>query len=358
MIGILTFIGTQSHGACWQAFALKTELKELGYETEIIDYIAPGIKQAKENKYPKNNKNWKKKLGAIKRLPVLKQRWKKFDEFEKQYLEINVRKEYLDTEKYDAVIVGSDQVWNLEITGNDYNFFLADLQPGKQKWTYAASLGVDAFPEEAKERCVALLQSFSFLNVREDSLRAYLQPMLPDKQIHTVLDPTLLLSGEKWKSIVPKTPLEKEPYLLVHYPEDTSAVWNQIMQIAKEKNLKILYITNRIKKKKGCQCLYAVSPVEYLQYIYYADMVVTGSFHTLSFSLTFHKNFWCTRSMIAERNSRLSNLLNVAGCEDRLLEQYTGTAPDFIQVDRRVGEARTRSIEILENMCQNTVKGR
>ena len=41
MIGILTFIGTQSHGACLQAYALKKKITGLGYEVSIIPYQCP-----------------------------------------------------------------------------------------------------------------------------------------------------------------------------------------------------------------------------------------------------------------------------------------------------------------------------
>ena len=36
MIGILTFIGTQSHGACLQAYALKEKITEIKTRKDVI----------------------------------------------------------------------------------------------------------------------------------------------------------------------------------------------------------------------------------------------------------------------------------------------------------------------------------
>ena len=52
MIGILTFVGTQSHGACLQAYALKRKITELGYEARIIPYQCPELKKEMDKRLP------------------------------------------------------------------------------------------------------------------------------------------------------------------------------------------------------------------------------------------------------------------------------------------------------------------
>ena len=52
MIGILTFIGTQSHGACLQAYALKKKITGLGYEVSIIPYQCPELKREMDKRLP------------------------------------------------------------------------------------------------------------------------------------------------------------------------------------------------------------------------------------------------------------------------------------------------------------------
>ena len=49
---------------------------------------------------------------------------------------------------YDAVVVGSDQIWNLDITGNDFNFFLPF--DGIKKYSYAASIGKKDIKQKLK----------------------------------------------------------------------------------------------------------------------------------------------------------------------------------------------------------------
>ena len=352
MIGILTFVGTQSHGACLQAFALKNKILKLGCDVEIINYECSEIKKQWLKKKPQNAHNAKKFCGALIRYPIIKKRYHKFRKFEACHLGIQDLVPYIDDKKYDRIIVGSDQVWNLEITGRDNNYFLAELDDNAKKFSYAASMGVEAFDKDAETEYINYIRQFQALNVREKQLCTYLQKMIPDKKIETVLDPTLLFNASEWDALVPEMNLYDKKYLLVHYPADTEENWKTIRKLAGDHHLDIIYITNQIKPKPGCVCLYAVDPFEYLNYIRHADIVVTGSFHTLCFSLIFNKQFYYTESMVANRNSRLSNLLELVNCENQLLTRCSCTPINYSEVNERLASERVRSAGILVNVCR------
>ena len=49
-------------------------------------------------------------------------------------------------DRYDAYIVGSDQVWNPLITGGDSAYFLDFVKDRQKKFAYAASFGVSSWP--------------------------------------------------------------------------------------------------------------------------------------------------------------------------------------------------------------------
>ncbi len=350
MIGILTFIGTQSHGACLQAYALKETVSSLGTDAEIINYISPEMKRVRDSRLPRPGSGIKKFLSDVKRYPFVKKRYKEFSAFERNYLGISDYKTTLDCSGFDRIIVGSDQVWNLELTGYDLNYFLKGCSSSDMKASYAASMGVSAFPEAYEEKCIQLINEFRFIGVREKQLGEYLKRKMPSKEIRTVLDPTLLPEKEFWNRLLGDAPLLKGDYILVHYPYDSEENRKLIRKAADELKARIVLITNQVKKRPGWDCLYAVSPLEYLNYIKYAKAVITGSFHTLSFSLVFEKDFYCTESAIPERNSRLSNLLETAGCEDMLLRNYPRSVPHGT-VKERLEKSRRDSLEYLKNVC-------
>lgn len=318
-IGILTFVGTQSHGACWQAYALKKTIEHLGHEAEIINYHCAKIDAVKTDKYPSRASGIKKKVAACLKYPIYRSRFHKFEQFEKDMLHLGTEVTADQIEQgHDRIIVGSDQVWNLDITGGDTTYFLPMIKDRRKKLSYAASLGTDSFDEKDEADCLRWISDLAQINVREESLRTYLSSRI-DREISSVIDPTQLLKQDEWDELAGTVPNIKGKYLYVHAPSESAENWKAIYALAELYHLKIVYQTNRIHPKKGCRCLYSVSPEEYLNNIKFAEFVVTGSFHTLSFSLLFHRQFLCTDSMIKGRNSRIADLLHLAGCDDRIL---------------------------------------
>lgn len=355
-VGILTYIGTQSHGCCLQAYALKSLLEAQGVDAEIVNYHCREIDWAvKGCKLPKNRKGIKKKIGSALRLPILSKRWDKFKAFETEYLGINYPEFKVDNpERYDYFVVGSDQVWNTDINGGDLTFFLDFTDDSKKKLTYAASLGLDEFPEKYRDRCYELISDFSRLYVREQSLKDLLLNYDNKLSVTRVLDPTLVLPREKWKSFIGSRPV-KDKYLFVHLPQQGKDVMDKIKKIAEERNLKVIYASTPIKRIDGVVCKWTVSPTEYLNYMYYADIVVTGSFHSLCFSIIFNKEFYCTASMIAERATRLTNLMEMAGCGDRLLTNYESLQGKTVdsKLYENLDMYRDISAKAIKDMCES-----
>ena len=356
MIGILTFVGTQSHGACLQAYALKRKITELGYEARIIPYQCPELKKEMDKRLPSAGGSLKKRAGTIARYPVIRDRYRKFAAFESQYLGVEKLTPEIDFSEYDRIIAGSDQIWNLEITGGDYKYFLEGIEPRK-KATYAASLGTDSFSAATEEKCLSLIDEIPFVNVREKNLKEYLEKKLPDKRTGLVLDPTQLIEADKWKKLAGDKPIRKKKYMLVHFPAEDAGTWESIRGIAKKKGLEVVFLTNQVKIKRGCRCIYAADPFEYLNLVRYADYVVTGSFHTLSFSLLFERPFLCTKAMIGSRNSRLASLLDLAGLSDRVLtEEWNDVPIDFVKSRERLREEREYSAALLKEACEGKVR--
>lgn len=113
--------------------------------------------------------------------------------------------EMADLPRYSTVVVGSDQVWNPALN-HDFgcNQYLASHLPeGQDRVAYAASFGVSALPPEFEGEYRAALSRFREITVREESGAEILKKLLPHRDApHVVLDPTMLLPPDEWRSLV------------------------------------------------------------------------------------------------------------------------------------------------------------
>ena len=111
----------------------------------------------------------------------------------------------ISLKKYSYVFVGSDQVWNPEITVG-----LDDAYIGN----YAASFGGNAVPEEYKvDFESAVNKNFAAVSLREKSAVPFVEDIL-QRSVVDVLDPTLLLEQKEWESLG-KLPKEQDYILFV-----------------------------------------------------------------------------------------------------------------------------------------------
>ena len=177
-IGIITFHRALNYGAKLQAYALQETLKA-EYDVSIIDYRCPFIENIYYNPFFKKKKSIKfliKNILCYKKLKQLniakKQLYDEFLKFDLQYLNISSKK-YLPeniaeaNNEYDYFIAGSDQIWNLRLTGRDWNYFL-EFADNSKKYSYAASFGGGIQDEDIID-IANRLKTFQSLLVRERS---------------------------------------------------------------------------------------------------------------------------------------------------------------------------------------------
>ena len=321
-IGILTFQSTVNYGAQLQNFSLQEYISNCGkiFETYVINYNNSTINSVEKNLYLKEQKNIKDFIKYIKNGKSKRSKWNKFEDFRKKY--INLTDEYnienIDKleEILDYYIVGSDQVWNLDITGDDYTYFLDFVKNDNKKYSYAASLGKNSFNFQQENKVHNLLSKFKVIYVREKSAEKYLKS-LKIKNVETVMDPTFLLSKEEWvNKFKIHFSYEKQKYILVYMIDNIKTNFKKIKRFAKENNLKIIYITSDFMSVSNVKNIRDASPVDFLNYICNAEFVVTGSFHAICFSLIFNKNFFYILNKSNGRNSRILDLMELTDIND------------------------------------------
>ena len=162
-LGILTYHRTTNYGAIFQTYALQQFILSKNIDCEVIDYLNKTLKRRYSlNPLKKDNiKQSVKSIINIRDNIILKRKFVKFLNENislscNSYDEKNI---VLSNGVYDRFIVGSDQVWNLKLSGNDINYYLNFVENDHGKNSYAASFGINQFEkEELNEQIVELKQ--------------------------------------------------------------------------------------------------------------------------------------------------------------------------------------------------------
>ena len=372
-IGILTFHCADNYGAMLQAYGLKYFVKKINENTQIIPY-EPLFLRGQYWLFPIFPG---KLLHIIVRIvkcgiynlimldtDYLLQK-KKMQEFRKKYLTgqlKSIRTVYgLQKLTFDTYILGSDQIWNPDITnGLRKAYFGAFANKYKKNViAYAASLGGNSLQYCYDEKLCFLLSHINSISVREESAIPYLSG-LTKKEICAVLDPVFLLSQTEWEKIEKVS--EQTRYILVYVTERNEELIRVVEGLAAQKGLKVIELKYRKERKRSEKRDYIINistgPAEFLGYIHHADYVLTNSFHAVAFSIIFQKKFLAFE--LNKRNARIENILNQCGLIDRMARGEIELSKideiiDWEKVKRRIQQAREKSICFLVNSLSESM---
>ena len=211
----------------------------------------------------------------------------------------------------DYFIVGSDQVWNPRYEAKEYEFLT--FAPKDKRLSFAASIGTDSIPEEAKWYFKKNLSDMKYISVREEKAVQIVKE-LTGRTADITLDPTLLLEKADWEHVAKKPELYIESkyictYFLGEVPEAVKA-------FAKEKGL-LIYALNSLDNPE----LYTLDPAEFLYMIQNASYVLTDSFHAVAFSIKFNKEFYVfdrKQDGVSSMFSRIETITKRFGLENRI----------------------------------------
>lgn len=354
-IAILTQPLHNNYGGNLQNFALQRVLKDLGHEPVTID------------RHPAATLRSKLKLGYFKRLLLHYLKGEPKPSFNAYFIskkqQADIRQEisrFIDTHitktprlysdrevrnafsshSFDAVIVGSDQVWRPMYSPNIYNYFLDFLQEDQdiKKISYAASFGTDEweFTPEQTERCKELVQQFDLITVREKAAVNLVKDKF-DKKAEFVLDPTLLLSKEDYKELFENKGLSKNKGIYT-YILDESDWKKQVVEFVRSE-LSLEQFSNQYDEQDFSQK--KIPSIEsWIKGFADADFVITDSFHGTVFSIIFNKPF-ISLVNVDRGASRFESILGELGLIERLICDfnkdkvesmlYTNIDYDFIQ---------------------------
>lgn len=221
---------------------------------------------------------------------------------------------YLLVDKYDGLIVGSDQIWNPDQYRPGY--FLEGIPDKGRKIAYAASIAKDKLSDKQKEEYAQKIQAFNMISVRENKAVEILRP-LTEKEIYYTADPTLLLDAKDWEKVTDKR-LINEPYAFCYFLGRNNESRQMSSEYAKKHNLKLMGIPMAVTNYElidsnifDVPVIYA-TPGEFLSGIKNAEVVFTDSFHACVFSHIFKKPFIVfQRETDGRMSSRIDSLMDL-----------------------------------------------
>lgn len=272
------------------------------------------------------------------------------------------------SQNYDAVLVGSDQVWTpMSLYNKYYNLLFVDERIPKV--AYASSFGVSEIPKIQRKETGVYLNRFSSIGVRELKGKEIVDS-LSTKKAKVVVDPTLLLTKQDWEKEIENSKInDDKPYIFCYLLGTNQEARDAISKLKAKTGLKIIVIRHLDEyvskdEKFGDEAPYDVSPNDFVKYISRAQYVCTDSFHCTIFSILFHRQF-ITFYRFAEnsknsRNSRIDSLFSLLGLSDRLYKNEIydtiNNGINYDEVDRKLNELRIDSVNFLKSSLEYTQK--
>lgn len=317
--GIITFHRANNFGAILQACALQQYISENICPCELIDFIPNNAAIPAPSGMRNALMLSKHTVGNFLRL-FIKDRTAKFNLFRKENCVIS-KETYRGDQAliqnpplYDVVISGSDQIFNLTLSGNSKSFYLQPWQ-GVKKISYASSFGRETLSPEEYQLIQEELPKFNALSVREFSGA---QIIFEGTGItaRIVVDPVFLLNQEQWaaKGVPLKAP---KNYVLAYAMEYSESMQELILKkMAKGLSVYLLCGSQTAEKLPGKK-IRNCGPAEFLTYIKNASLILTNSFHGTAFSMIYGKPFFCVAH--STRNTRLKNILELTKNQENLL---------------------------------------
>jgi hypothetical protein len=299
-VGILTLHNAFNFGAYLQAYALQKTIAELGHEVEFISLS--------------------RREGSLRRMRTMLSKrpkklvfnFNKYLAFRQAWRSINVNTEsYSRTRKhYDAVVIGSDEVWNIKNPTFAVmpEYFGQGLNSNKII-TYAPSSSKTTYVDIAQNaQLVHGMRNIHHFSARDRNTFEIVEKVA-NKPVTMVLDPTFLVGYDEE---VEDVRIGTRGYVLVYTYEFDPVKIKKTREFARSRGLKLV---SPCFYNDWCDEVVPCTPFGFLGLIRDAEYVVTDTFHGSIFSVLYKKQF----GSFASEKLKVASLLSALGLSGREL---------------------------------------
>jgi len=361
MIGIVTINDPQNYGNRLQNYALSQLLKKYGNNTTIYlnfaDTRLQVMKVALKRMIVHPVRNWFGRVfGSNQDIRLTEKRRHVFDVFTKRYvadnlLHVNVAGGMSPgIKKLRYIVVGSDQVWNDHWLNNQSSLearLAGFAAANTQIISYAASFSTLHVENESVPIFKKLLPHFKAISVREFSAKTLVKE-LSGCDSTVVLDPTLMISSDKWLDITRGFVPDNDKYVLTYFLGKPSGEQERtIHAYAKSRGCGV----RRIMDPRDKESLEA-GPQDFVELFSKAQYVFTDSYHACCFSILFHRQFTVfNRAGIHGQNNmntRMETLFQLFDLDSAVVDDGLSPSIDYVKVEELLGRHRSESRKWLD----------
>lgn len=366
-IGIITLPLHTNYGGILQAYALQTILERMGHQVQVID--RPLRKRISMLTYVKYAKRiFCKYLLGRDVIIMAEKKYNREQEIRETYIRpfINKYIHYrnivsfieISPTDYDAIIVGSDQVWRPMCFVSMYNtkmenaFLEFTHEWNIKRISYAASFGTDEweYNQEQTDNCRKLVQMFDKISVREKSAISLCRQQW-NVETKWVLDPTMLLKDDDYLNLIGEDSTQKGN--LMCYVLDESPKIEELISMISKKYQLTPFRANKSFSYQSSMEENICPPLEsWIKGFRDSNLIITDSFHACVFSILFRKPFIVVGNRM-RGYSRFESLLENFSLKDRLIEQADQFNPNMLlplpeTVYNKLNTYRKESMEFLK----------
>lgn len=364
-IAIITFCNNGNFGSELQALAMNDYLVNRGHTPVFCILKSPnklyrafekGLETLKIIFFCATDSDFRDRYKSLKenityQKPVLpEQRARVLEWMNSRIKTIRITPNIKYKKSFDCYVCGSDQIWSPNKLPVNMNYFLSGI-PSSKKIAYAPSFGSNSFPTFFIKKVFRHIADFKHLSVRESDAASNLAKYGINAK--TVIDPTLLMGSEYWKNQLVKT---DGGYCVCYF---LGAVSNEVKKAVNRLAAKRkIIVFPLVQNTDGFENAVTVccNPLEFINYIYNADVVFTDSFHGTVFSVMLEKTFYVfsrTNTEFANQRSRIENILMSLGVEDRLVNfpesLSTISAVDYSSINQKLAALQKDSADFFDS---------
>ena len=340
---IVTVYDSINCGSYWQAKALGIKLKQMGID---VTYL--------KRKNDSNSSSSRKKQFRIfasyckhQKISSALRYGLSLRDFSYLHKKTNVTE---NTMEFDCFVLGSDTIWNLNeeyFRTHSNTYWGVDFFPCKVI-SYAASAANTTAKQIAPELHDAIGKMYA-VSVR-DKHTYDLVCNDNTREVQIVCDPTLLLKKEEYLRYMLNNH-EHEGFVFLYLSENLSVEQSmELRSFCKEKGLKIINGFG-FEKPDYCDKSIIMEPRRFLTYMYFAEYIITDTFHGTVFSVCFNKLF-----VSLDRGKRkVNDFLENIGLKERMIDNESNIIErmilpyDYSHISLIVDKMRNDSIAYLRN---------
>lgn len=332
-INLLTLHYSPNNGSFLQSYCTCEILKECGHDVTIINLQK---KSTVLGKY--------KSLRTYLYLPRYFKFWfyrkLKFSAKETRLM-FDINKQYIP--KADYTIVGSDQVWNMDlIKRKNLPFFLDFVDDNSKKISLSSSFGKKDWEcnNDLTQKVKKLLSQFDAISVREESGIDICRDAF-NVSATCIVDPTLAY-GDFSKLI--KFKAEKQEVGCFIFKHQGYA-FDVIDFIANKEKLGVRVLNNIGRKGYKYNSFWKQSPIEWLQAIQQSKIFVSDSFHGVACSIILNKQFVAVCAD-EKKFERIRSMLTIFGLTDKIVMSLNELKERYDEVLTPIDYEKVNAIKV------------